>query len=193
MRGEYTQASDVYSFGMIMLEILTSYPPYYNTPHDINLIMSICKGQKPEIKYEIPRLLRDLMERCWDSDPHNRPTAKELETELNEYYFKGNNELTKQFGEVYASNKDFIPYDPSEAHPQAIYKSRSLLSDEDRSFYFDNTSNSRQIFMVLPNFEIVELIKPETRDIGEANDVNDDENNEDNENEIHAIFLETLD
>ncbi|RHZ77792.1 hypothetical protein Glove_173g54 [Diversispora epigaea] len=49
-RGEYTQASDIYSFGLIMLEVLTSYPPYYNIPHDGNLAMGICEGHKPEIK-----------------------------------------------------------------------------------------------------------------------------------------------
>ncbi|RHZ74612.1 hypothetical protein Glove_220g53 [Diversispora epigaea] len=38
-RGEYTQASDIYSFGMVMLEVLTSYPPYYNIPHNENLAM----------------------------------------------------------------------------------------------------------------------------------------------------------
>ncbi|RHZ80434.1 hypothetical protein Glove_136g13 [Diversispora epigaea] len=51
-RGEYTQASDIYSFGMIMYEVFTSYPPYYNIPHNRNLVVSICEGQKPEISYK---------------------------------------------------------------------------------------------------------------------------------------------
>ncbi|RHZ87144.1 hypothetical protein Glove_40g172 [Diversispora epigaea] len=68
-RGEYTQKSGIYSFSIIMLEVFTSYPPYYNVPHDANLVMDICKGLKPVIKCEIPQLLKDLMGKCWDSDP----------------------------------------------------------------------------------------------------------------------------
>ncbi|RHZ87132.1 hypothetical protein Glove_40g76 [Diversispora epigaea] len=41
--------------------VFTSYSPYYNVPHDANLVMGICKGLKPEIKCEIPQLLKDLM------------------------------------------------------------------------------------------------------------------------------------
>ncbi|RHZ87158.1 hypothetical protein Glove_40g180 [Diversispora epigaea] len=46
---------------ILLPEVFTSYPPYYNVPHDANLVMDICKGLKPEIKCEIPQLLKDLM------------------------------------------------------------------------------------------------------------------------------------
>ncbi|RHZ77114.1 hypothetical protein Glove_185g72 [Diversispora epigaea] len=50
-RGEYTQASDIYSFDMVMLEVLTSYSPYYNISHDVNLAMKICEGEiKKQVK-----------------------------------------------------------------------------------------------------------------------------------------------
>src|SRR6185436_5156392 len=62
-RGEYTKASEIYSFGMVILEVLTSYPPYYNIPHNENLVMDICKGLKPEIKCEIPQFLKEIMEK----------------------------------------------------------------------------------------------------------------------------------
>jgi serine/threonine protein kinase len=84
-RGEYTQASDIYSFGMVMLEVLTSYPPYYNIPHNENLAMDICEGLKPEIKCEIPQFLKEIMEKCWNFEPLNRPTAEELKSQLEDY------------------------------------------------------------------------------------------------------------
>ncbi|RIA89361.1 kinase-like domain-containing protein [Glomus cerebriforme] len=35
LRGKiYTQESDVYSFGIIMYEIFTGLPPYYDMPHE---------------------------------------------------------------------------------------------------------------------------------------------------------------
>jgi len=128
--GEYTQKSDIYSFGMIMYEVFTSYPPYYNIPHDEKLVISICDGHKPEILNEIPQLLKDLMEKCWNTNPLNRPTAEELKSQLG--YFNdnyNNNEIKKQAdkaNEANKLNKNFIQYDPKITHPQAIYTSRHL-------------------------------------------------------------------
>ncbi|RHZ88208.1 hypothetical protein Glove_25g26 [Diversispora epigaea] len=95
-RGEYTKASDIYSFGMVMLEVLTSYPPYYNIPHNENLAMGICEGLKPEIKCEIPQFLKEIMEKCWNFEPLNRPTAEELGSQLGKYDYRCNNEIRKQ-------------------------------------------------------------------------------------------------
>ncbi|RHZ53219.1 hypothetical protein Glove_444g24 [Diversispora epigaea] len=128
--GDYTQASDIYSFGMIMLEVFTSYPPYYNISHDEKLVISICNGHKPEIMCEIPQFLKDLMEKCWNTNPLNRPTAKELKSQLG--YFNdnyNNNEIKKQIDKANEANKlneNFIQYDPKITHPQAIYTSRHL-------------------------------------------------------------------
>ncbi|RIB14662.1 hypothetical protein C2G38_2322085 [Gigaspora rosea] len=61
-----------------MSEIFNGYPPYYNIPHDISLKLKILEGQKPKIKCEVPQLLLDLMNKCFDDEPKNRPCAKEL-------------------------------------------------------------------------------------------------------------------
>ncbi|RHZ88318.1 hypothetical protein Glove_23g151 [Diversispora epigaea] len=127
--GEYTQASDIYSFGMIMYEVFTSYPPYYNISHDENLVISICEGQKPEIMCEIPQLFKDLMEKCWNTDPSNRPKVIELKFQLGKYSNDDNNEIERQIekaNEANKLNKNFIQYDSKITHPQAIYKSRHL-------------------------------------------------------------------
>ncbi|RHZ75724.1 hypothetical protein Glove_212g227 [Diversispora epigaea] len=133
-RGEYTQASDIYSFGMIMYELFTSYPPYYNMPHDEKLVILICDGHKPEIKCEIPQSLKDLMEKCWNTNPSNRPTADELESQLFQY-FDDDSKKKKMIGlqiekankvKVNKLTKNFIQYDPKITHPQAIYTSRHL-------------------------------------------------------------------
>ncbi|RIB14657.1 kinase-like domain-containing protein, partial [Gigaspora rosea] len=74
----YTQESDIYSFGIIMSEIFNGYPPYYNIPHDISLKLKILEDQKPKIECEVPQLLLDLMYKCLDDEPKNRPCAKKL-------------------------------------------------------------------------------------------------------------------
>jgi serine/threonine protein kinase len=128
-RGEYTQVSDIYSLGMVMLEVLTSYPPYYNIPHNANLVMEICKGLKPEIKCEIPQFLKEIMEKCWNFEPLNRPTAEGLKSQLDEYLSKDTEirkQVNKQVNAANKSNKNFIKYDPKEMHPEAIYTSRLI-------------------------------------------------------------------
>ncbi|RHZ57740.1 hypothetical protein Glove_384g20 [Diversispora epigaea] len=125
LRGEkYTQASDIYSFGMVMLEVLTSYPPYYDTPHNEDLAMKIREGDKPEIKCEIPKFFKEIMEKCWNLDPRKRPTAEELKSQLDKYSYGG--EIRKQVKAANKSNTNFIQYDPNEKHPEAKYTSEYL-------------------------------------------------------------------
>ncbi|RIB20363.1 kinase-like domain-containing protein [Gigaspora rosea] len=130
---EYTQKSDIYSFGIIMSEVLTGYPPYHDIPHDEDLAIKICLGYRPEIKCKVPRLLLDLMNKCLDAEPQNRPNAEELDHILYEFYDNSKNEkaeLYKQLKEIKNSSKNSnqvisirLNY---QTHKQAIYTSRLL-------------------------------------------------------------------
>ena len=43
LRGKtYTQAADIYSFGILACEMLSGLPPYHNLPHDEFLALKIC-------------------------------------------------------------------------------------------------------------------------------------------------------
>ncbi|RHZ85296.1 hypothetical protein Glove_67g51 [Diversispora epigaea] len=163
-RGEYTQASDIYSFGMVMLEVLTSYPPYYNIPHNESLIMDICKGLKPEIKYEIPKFLNEIMEKCWNFETLNRPTAKELEFQLGKYFSAGKirKQEKNQIKAANESNKNFIQYDPNEMHPEAIYTSRLIPKTTIPEY---DTFTSRQQSFSIPDNIIVEYEENETQEM----------------------------
>jgi len=60
----YTQAADIYSFGIIAYEILSSLPPYYDLSHDPALGAQICTGLRPQFQIKTPPLLEDLINRC---------------------------------------------------------------------------------------------------------------------------------
>jgi len=60
----YTQASDIYSFGMVAYEMLSGLPPYYDRKHDEYLGKEICRGLRPKFQIKIPQLLEDLIKRC---------------------------------------------------------------------------------------------------------------------------------
>ncbi|CAG8513409.1 15512_t:CDS:2, partial [Racocetra fulgida] len=70
--GKFTQASDIYSLGMIILEVISGYRPFSDRKHDEHLILDILNGFRPKIPTDIPHELVKLLERCWDPDPKKR-------------------------------------------------------------------------------------------------------------------------
>ncbi|KAG9300659.1 hypothetical protein G9A89_023457 [Geosiphon pyriformis] len=80
LRGEkFTTAGDIYSFAMILWELATGKPPFHDYSHDQILIMAILNGQRPKITSPIiPPSIAKLIEKCWDPNPENRPTTREV-------------------------------------------------------------------------------------------------------------------
>jgi serine/threonine protein kinase len=120
----YTQAADVYSFGMIMYFTATGRQPFADRAHDFYLAKDICKGVRPEINEQVAtKSYIDLMKKCWDSNPDNRPNATEIK-ELFEC-----SEFIRQFQEAEEYREKHllsIENNQSTTHPQAIYTSRLL-------------------------------------------------------------------
>ncbi|RGB21343.1 kinase-like domain-containing protein, partial [Rhizophagus diaphanus] len=81
----YTPASDIYSFSMIMWEFISGIPPFNHEAHDQDLVLSICEGKCPKIIKNTPKCYIDLMKKCWDSNPSNRPTIIMLEYIISEW------------------------------------------------------------------------------------------------------------
>ncbi|CAI2163429.1 3780_t:CDS:2 [Funneliformis geosporum] len=79
LHGEpYTLASDIYSFGVIMTEISSGKPPFYNRKHDSTLASDICNGLRPEFGNGTPEFYKNLAHRCMNANPDQRPTSNEL-------------------------------------------------------------------------------------------------------------------
>jgi serine/threonine protein kinase len=131
LRGKrHTLASDVYSLGVIINEIITVIPPFNNLPHDYYLALDICRGLRPDIKVETPDSLKELIKKCWDANPENRPTSREilytLSDNLGEYKNIPLIRLSYNFNEPTNITDLLLKIQLDEIHPQAIYTSRLL-------------------------------------------------------------------
>src|SRR2546423_14486387 len=100
---QYTKAADIYSFGIVMNELMSEETPYNNIPHDHILAVKICEGLRPKISEDTPKLLADLIMKCLDAKSDNRPTAKELFQIL---YKWGDKEVDDKNSEIYSQIKE---------------------------------------------------------------------------------------
>ncbi|GES73428.1 kinase-like domain-containing protein [Rhizophagus clarus] len=129
----YTKDADIYSFGIIMYEVISGLPPYYDVIHDENLAIKICQGLRPRFKIKVPQLIIQLIKRCLDADQQNRPSAEEIINILFDWQYNSKifqvqieeaDEINKRSlkGRIPSTNLG-LSY---KTHSEAIYKSRSL-------------------------------------------------------------------
>ncbi|RGB30077.1 kinase-like domain-containing protein [Rhizophagus diaphanus] len=79
LNGEpYISSSDIYSLGVVMAELSSGKPPFYNKKHDLSLALAICNGLRPEFGKDAPEFYKKLVYKCMNANPNERPTAEEL-------------------------------------------------------------------------------------------------------------------
>ncbi|RIA80701.1 kinase-like domain-containing protein [Glomus cerebriforme] len=140
LRGQnYTKAADIYSFGILMYEVISGLPPY----HDDNLALKICQGLRPRFNIKVPQLIVHLIKRCLDANQLIRPTASEIEDILSKWHIETfededteyeeieKTELQRQIKEADEINNKLQTNVPStnlsyETHSEAIYTSKLL-------------------------------------------------------------------
>ncbi|KAG0576783.1 hypothetical protein KC19_5G107300 [Ceratodon purpureus] len=78
---KFTKEADVYSFAMTCYEVITGRLPYEGrSASDVDGIIN--RGERPELPLGICPELKDLICRCWHSDPLQRPSFNAIRTDL---------------------------------------------------------------------------------------------------------------
>ena len=126
----YTKESDIYSFGMIMWEFTTGKKPFHDRSHNHCLITDILKGERPQITDDTPEFYTELMKRCWDHNPENRPTARKIHDCLYEYRWGKKEEIIElaevKRQEIIKSDEFLTDTKNYKHHPESFYTSRLL-------------------------------------------------------------------
>ena len=78
-RAVYSRSTDIYAYGMLMLEVYTRKPPFCGMERH-KVIFEVGSGRKPSIPEDCvcPQLLTDLTRDCWESNPKERPTIESI-------------------------------------------------------------------------------------------------------------------
>ncbi|CAB4442939.1 unnamed protein product [Rhizophagus irregularis] len=134
LRGQsYTQASDIYSFSIIMWEFTSEIPSFNDKAHDLQLASSICIGGRPEIIEKYSTMLYRFNGKMLDEDPLKRPSSKEILNIIDNWIFCPKNKKIEDINEELKSNiMEFInaPIERNnlivKSHPKACYTSHLL-------------------------------------------------------------------
>ncbi|KAK8897656.1 hypothetical protein M9Y10_015619 [Tritrichomonas musculus] len=80
-KAEYTKACDVYAFSIILYEIITNIQPFKDF-NFFEISYKVIEGYRPKFLKKIPESYKNLIERCWEKEPENRPTFDEILNQL---------------------------------------------------------------------------------------------------------------
>ncbi len=77
-RQHYNHKVDVYSFSIMLLEIVTCQKPFDRMNRDEYYEKVVHGEQRPHVSKKIPTAMAELIKQCWDVDPDVRPTFQEI-------------------------------------------------------------------------------------------------------------------
>ncbi|XP_076252748.1 mitogen-activated protein kinase kinase kinase 10-like isoform X1 [Rhynchophorus ferrugineus] len=124
----FSKASDVWSYGVLLWELLTGEVPYKGIDTlAVAYGVAVNKLTLP-IPSTCPQPWRELMEKCWESDPHNRPTFEQILQDLDHIF---NSSFTKTPHESFHNLQDDWRQEIEEVLLELRRKEKELRSREE--------------------------------------------------------------
>ncbi|RIB09965.1 kinase-like domain-containing protein, partial [Gigaspora rosea] len=159
----YTKASDIYSFGVIMVEMTTGQRSFNDYKFDFDLVVMICNfGLRPKFAPGTPDCYVELANQCMNSDPEKRPSIRKIITKLNKWL-----EIIKNENENENENES-----ENEGENESEDESENESKDESENESKDESENEG---------------KDESKNESEDENENESEYESENENENESV------
>ncbi|CAG8743375.1 12440_t:CDS:2, partial [Racocetra fulgida] len=126
----YTQAADVYAFGILFNVIASGKPPFSGDRHNPEAFIAkvVEEHYRPDIPAHVPNFIGEIINNCWKHDPQERPKADYLNNTLYKYwldfYEKKDNEITRKCKESDEEAKAFASSNISNHFDARYYSSK---------------------------------------------------------------------
>ncbi|KAG8897969.1 hypothetical protein FRB99_007743 [Tulasnella sp. 403] len=71
--------SDVWAWGCLLLEIFTGHSPYHTIANETSLVLRVSQNEVPAslLNEDMPAFVKDLLARCWQRQPEERPSMRQ--------------------------------------------------------------------------------------------------------------------
>jgi serine/threonine protein kinase len=80
--GRHTTKTDVFTFGLILYEIIAYYPVFGERASLARFVQRLLERDFPSVPDNFGTLMQSLIVRCWSADPRDRPSFAEMMKEF---------------------------------------------------------------------------------------------------------------
>ena len=80
--GSADKHSDVYSFSMVMWELMAHKIPFHDKANELDAAICAQENERPQLNGGWPEYIRVLIKKCWSHHPHFRPSFDDIVTAL---------------------------------------------------------------------------------------------------------------
>ena len=87
MYSHFTIKSDVWSFGILLYELITYGHIPYPGISNIHVLEAVERGYRMPPPQNCPDLLYEIMTECWKRNPESRPTFETLQWRMEDFFF----------------------------------------------------------------------------------------------------------
>lgn len=140
----YTEKCDIFSWGIILWEILSRKKPFDDIGGSaFRILWAVHGGQRPPLFQDCPRIIEKLILRCWNPVPNLRPSMDnivQIMTNLLEFCSEHSKPIEYSFGSsIDSENCDIDDYENSSSAPEIT--SSTASKDSQADVHTDDTSN----------------------------------------------------